>query len=191
MIPPQHARDSRYFTPECAPGADVCCGGGGPTMGLPVDKAEIDRVLPVPLDMLCSPRYARLEDSYSPTDNGVAPAQHEDERWSDFTCKLLFCDVSHVLCVSILSTSASVCTGSALTRPHPWQILDRCFILAAQSARLLLTTAGHIQLYGGSPLASLPTTCICYRSVKLKLHPPVDDSGVVDATCAARRELET
>jgi hypothetical protein len=157
--------------------ADVCCGGGGPTMGLPVDKAEIDRVLPVPLDMLCSPRYARLEESYSPTDNRAAPEQHEDEGWSDFTCKFLSCNVSRVVCISTLLASVSVCTGSALTRPRSLQMLDRCFILAAQSARLLLTTAGRIQLYGGSPPASLPTTCICYRSVKLNLHPPIDDSG--------------
>ena len=56
-------------------------------MGLRVDKAEIDRVLAVPVDMLCSPRYARLKDSYSPTDNGGERAEYGDENWSDFTCK--------------------------------------------------------------------------------------------------------
>ena len=58
-------------------------------MGLPVDKAEIDRVLAVPLDMLCSPRYARLKDSYSPTNSSGEQADHDDENWSEFTCKSL------------------------------------------------------------------------------------------------------
>jgi|EP01046_Picozoa_sp_COSAG06_P014209 hypothetical protein len=69
-------------------------------MGLPVDKAEIDRVLAVPIEMLCSPRYARLEDSYSPNSHGSSSngpprgdkankAKDEDEdAWSGFTCKL-------------------------------------------------------------------------------------------------------
>lgn len=64
-------------------------------MGLPVEKAEIDRVLAVPLDMLCSPRYARVDDSFSPTDNGAAAEQDGDEAWSGFTCESLSSGVGH------------------------------------------------------------------------------------------------
>ncbi len=56
-------------------------------MGLPVDKGEIDRVLAVPLDMLCSPRYARVKDSFSPTDHGALAEQDGDEEWAGFTCE--------------------------------------------------------------------------------------------------------
>ena len=58
-------------------------------MGLPVDRTEIDRVLAVPLDMLCSPRYARAEGSFSPIDNDTLGEQDADETWSGFTCESL------------------------------------------------------------------------------------------------------
>lgn len=59
-------------------------------MGLPVDKAEIDRVLAVPLDMLCSPRYARVEDTYTPSfASREAAEQSDNENWSDFSCEFL------------------------------------------------------------------------------------------------------
>ena len=75
-----------YFDSVYRP--DVCCGGGGPTMGLPVDRKEIDRVLAVPIDMLCSARYAKLEDSYSPAaarpTAGGDEANPHDSLWSGF-----------------------------------------------------------------------------------------------------------
>eukprot|EP01045_Picozoa_sp_COSAG04_P022185 COSAG04_NODE_2472_length_4065_cov_6.460161_3_plen_267_part_00 len=63
--------------------SDACCGSAGrDTLGLPVDKNEIDRVLAVPLDMLCSARYARLCEDYHPT---AALDQEGEEEWSGFT----------------------------------------------------------------------------------------------------------
>ena len=47
-----------------------------------VDKNEIDRALAVPLDMLCSARYARLREDYHPT---AALDQEGEEEWSGFT----------------------------------------------------------------------------------------------------------
>ena len=44
-----------------------------------MDKNEIDRVLAVPLDMLCSARYARLCEDYHPT---AALDQEGEEEWS-------------------------------------------------------------------------------------------------------------
>ena len=63
------------------------------TMGLPVDRKEIDRVLAVPVEMLCSARYATLEDSYRPAAAAARPAPggsdaadgDEDDLWADFT----------------------------------------------------------------------------------------------------------
>ena len=61
------------------------------TMGLPVDRKEIDRVLAVPVEMLCSARYATLEDSYRPAAARPAPGGSdaaggdEEDLWGDFT----------------------------------------------------------------------------------------------------------